>query len=188
MRYWKRFVKSLISSTNQDIIKKCQDNNLVQINHLVKYSSRIVFAINDSWVIKIALTETGIEQNKQEIFTYEAIEAYTPEHKKYFSKVLTELSDNEDFRFVIMQKLINSSNSRKGLKAFCKNEKFLESVKRVDTFMDLCNSKDIKFSNLGITKSGKIKLLDYGCSRYVVKAYRDAWLNGDNSKVKNKVL
>ncbi|UYE98437.1 hypothetical protein XbC2_8 [Xanthomonas phage XbC2] len=188
MRYWKNFVNSLHNRTNDEIISMCKSAGLQQLGKVNKWSSRIVFAINDNWVIKICLSEIGVEQNECEYRLWDSLSIGCEHYKKYFAKLYPEMCDTVEYRFIVMQRLTNSTETKKGLIAAAKRyspntKKFRNAIKDIDLHSDLCNEGDIKASNLGKDKNGKIKLLDYGCSRKVVNAFYRARWNNDTAKV-----
>ena len=188
MRYWKRFVNSLHNNNNDEIIAMCRAAGLKQLSTVNKWSSRIVFELNDNWVIKVCLSEIGVEQNECEYRLWDCLSIGCEHYKKYFAKLYQEMCDTVEYRFIVMQRLTNSNESMKGLIVSAneynpKSKKFFNAIKDIDLHTDLCNAGDIKTSNLGKDKKGNIKLLDYGCSRKVVNAFYRARWNNDTAKV-----
>lgn len=187
MRYWKAFVNSLRDLTNDEIIKKCNDAGLKQLHKVQRNSSRIVFALNDKWVIKITLSKAGIMQTQNEFRLWDCL-YYHPQYKKYFAKLYPEYCDNMNDRFNVMERLTNSSESRKGLTINLKNSprlnRMLNALTELDSFNNFCNAGDFRTANIGMSSTGKVKMLDYGCCNRVSAAYAAAWRYCDRSKVK----
>lgn len=93
----KRFVYNLgltsSTSKNKNIILKLPGK---------KYqgSSRIVYAINDNWVIKVAKNEDGLIQNKKEVIVYATASSY---ERRFLCEIKLSAPD---FTWIIQRRVV----------------------------------------------------------------------------------
>lgn len=191
VRNWRKLVKSFKEMSNREIIKYLKDNNFKQMHNVSAASSRVVFALNDHYVIKVARSHMGVYQNLTEINVYEGVQRCEPKYLKYLVPVMLKETDTDHHIFVIMKmaKKPKTKLERKQLnsRALCgSDEQFHEAIKYIDNFMDTDNANDLINNNLGFYK-GTARVLDYGCGKEVSKEFKKYRQNGINSAPKLKL-
>ena len=67
-------------------------------------SSRLVFQLNDNWVLKLAINEKGIAQNEEEYGT--CMDSYNP----ISVNVNDKLSDTDNFYFIVSEFVLKATN------------------------------------------------------------------------------
>ncbi len=183
MYNFRKFLEVLDECTsNLTMIKACRDAGLKQLG---KGSSRIVFALNETKVIKFALNETGKKQNAEEARLWLFLDYDRPGLKQYYAKVFIEFAAHNDL-YSVQERLSKVTkkeaepyelavytNSRHG-----HAKRLVAAIKHVDDTLGFCTYGDINKGNLGRSKRGSIKVLDYGLPMYLAKQYRAASLNG----------
>lgn len=186
MRNIKKFINSLTDLTNLQVIEYCERAGLQKI---AKGSSRIVFALNNNKVIKIALSKAGVEQNVTEVMTWEYLEDNYKSKKKFFAKVYPEYCHKWD-HFIVMERLEkkhnNSNIPRTKISAqsvyyfnynslgHLLNKKIVpifDTIKQLDDDLLTSNLNDLSPRNFGYSAAGGLKMLDYGFSNEAMRQY-----------------
>ena len=194
MKQYSKFLRSLESMSNKGMIQAC---NAAGLEKIATGSSRVVYAINDKLVIKIALGDAGHLQNQAEMRVHYMLDYDFPGWKKYFAKMYPDLSHPRDM-FIVMQRL---ETKFKGKSQYCKDlsratyhpnlvknrraQLQRDAVAYMDELLHFSNSRDLHAGNVGITDTGIIKLIDFGLSNTVL--YRHYSLS-DRRKVKKNFL
>lgn len=175
--------------TNNAMLKYCREN----LTRLGKGSSREVFALSDTLVIKIALGSVGVKQNENEIRIWNLVDYSFTGMKRSFAKILTNHCHWKDF-YVVMERLSTGTVSRslfgfKSVRAWRTNRKNMHpTAKRL--FNDVQNTDDNAFTNniadimprnMGTSKTGVVKMLDYGFSTPI-------WYGIASGKLKKREL
>lgn len=158
--------------TNNDMLKYC----CVNLHRLGRGSSREVFALSSTLVVKIALGSVGVKQNENEIRVWQLVDYSFNGMKRSFAKVLVQEGHWKDF-FIVMERLeTNSVSSKlfntKSVQQWRTDRKALHpTAKRIFTDVQATddnaftnNIADITTRNMGTSKTGVVKMLDYGFS------------------------
>jgi len=182
MLHYRKFLQSLEDMTNREMVKACQAAGLVKLG---SGSSRVVFAINDKLVIKIALGKAGVSQNETEIQVNAMIDYDFNGYKRYFAKVYTDLCHYKDY-FIIMERLDTKFKGRTRYTNLLHHARFnpeliedkteralkhYKAAKELDGLMMHVNSDDMHGRNLGMSANGQIKLLDFGLGQKTYRTY-----------------
>ncbi|WEM33081.1 hypothetical protein EJP02_020 [Escherichia phage EJP2] len=192
MRFYNKFLRSLDGLTNDQMIQACKDAGLEMVG---RGSSRVVYAINDKLVIKIALNSVGITQNKNETKIHFCIKNEFIGLSKYFARVYPNLADRKDITLVMERvetkfkgrikystalTVVRFSPARAKVCDIHKAAlKHLQAVSTLDEYMNTCNATDLHAKNIGINDKGQVKILDYGFSPVL----RNKYFHG---RIKNK--
>lgn len=193
MKHYTRFLRTLETMSNFGMIKACRDAGLEQIG---KGSSRLVFAINDKLVIKIANCPAGVGQNKTEVRINYMLEYDFPGWKKYFAKIHNNLCHPRD-TFIVMERLDTNFDGKRTVCTQYNNVRYrptkvtdrrvqlhVKAVQFIDALVMSSNARDIHAKNLGISANGCIKLLDFGLSNSTLRQY----YNRFERKVKRELI
>lgn len=167
--------------TNTAMIKACRDAGLKQLG---KGSSRIVFALNETKVVKIALNPTGKTQNEEEARLWLFLDYDRPGLKQYYAKVFINYAASNDL-YSVQERLSKVTKkeaqpyelavyTNKGVTKHAVS--LVKAIRHVDDTMGYCTYGDITANNLGRSKYGHIKVLDFGLPMYLAKQYRAASL------------
>lgn len=175
-------------SSNRTMIKACRDAGLEQLG---KGSSRIVFALNSTKVIKIALNEQGKKQNEEEARLWLFLDYDRPVLKQYYAKVFIEHAAHNDL-YSVQERLekVSKKDAQPYVDAVYTNKaqghpkNLVAAIKHVDDTLGFCTYGDINKGNLGRSKRGSIKVLDYGLPLYLAKQYRAASFTGNYFRFK----
>ena len=158
--------------TNNAMLKYCREN----LTRIGKGSSREVFALSSTLVVKVAMGGVGVKQNENEIRVWNLVEYDYIGMKRSFAKVLVKEGHWKDF-YIVMERLETNTVSRsifntKSIQQWRTNRKALHpTAKRI--FKDVQDTDDNAFTNnisditprnMGTSKSGVVKMLDYGFS------------------------
>lgn len=170
-------------SSNRTMIQACRNAGLKQLG---RGSSRIVFALNSTKVIKIALNEQGKKQNEEEARLWLFLDYDRPGLKQYYAKVFIQYAASNDL-YSVQERLdkVTKKDAQPYVEAVYTNKvqgrpkNLVAAVKHVDDTLGFKTSTDINKGNLGRSKRGSIKVLDYGLPEYLAKIYRAACLSGD---------
>ena len=144
--------------SSKEIIQYCTDN----LELIGRGSSRIVFRLSKTMVIKVAFNQSGIYQNQAELKTWMVGIAYKTSWMRFFATLYVDKCHFRDL-YVVQQYVTKCSVLNRHHK---KDMEFLlKIVVEFDELNDTYNERDILPGNLG--KIGKqVKMLDYGfCSR-----------------------
>lgn len=173
MKQYSKFLNSISDLGNKAIIKACKDAGLQQIG---SGSCRVVFALNDRMVIKIALGSAGVEQNANEIRVHYMLNYDFPGWKKYYAKIYPDLGHCRDY-FIVMERLDTDFPGRRAYAKELyrmrynpnnvKNRRAVlqhKAVQYMDDLLCFKNANDMHIKNLGMSANGCIKLLDFGLS------------------------
>ena len=175
--------------TNTAMLKYCREN----LTRLGKGSSREVFALSDTLVVKVALGGVGLKQNENEIRVWNLVSYDYTGMKRSFAKVLVNSCHWKDF-YIVMERLSTNTVSRsifntKTVQQWRTDRKALHPVaKRI--FKDVQDTDDNAFTNniaditprnMGTSKTGVVKMLDYGFSTPI-------WNGIAKGKLKNREL
>jgi hypothetical protein len=161
------------------MIKACNAAGLQKVG---RGSSRVVYAINDKLVIKIALGHAGLSQNKEEMKIHYMLNYDFPGWKKYYAKIYPNLSHPRDM-FIIMERV---TMSFPGKRKYCKQMMLSRvapskvtvrratlhnnAMQKIDELTFSSNARDCHGGNIGITASGVIKAVDYGLSNTLLRS------------------
>lgn len=186
MRNIKQFILSLEGLSNFEVLAKCEAAGLEKLG---KGSSRVVYAINDHKVIKIALSDAGREQNTTEVMTWEYIDDNYPSYKKLFAKVFFEYCHKWD-HFIVMERLVKKHSDKKiplqrissqviyytnkhvfGAKLNKQVAKYFNAVESLDVELNTSNMLDMHSRNFGYSSTGQAKILDYGFNNECLREY-----------------
>lgn len=186
----KAHLKALdLLATNTQMLKYCREN----LTRLGKGSSREVFALSDTLVIKVALGGVGLKQNENEIRVWNLVNYDFVGMKRSFAKVLVNSCHWKDF-YIVMERLSTNTVSRsifntKTVQQWRTDRKALHpTAKRI--FKDVQDTDDNAFTNniaditprnMGTSKTGVVKMLDYGFSTPI-------WNGIAKGKLKNREL
>lgn len=182
MRNIKKFITELeAQSTNLKMIKYCKSLGLKVLG---KGSTRIVFELSSTKVLKIALNEFGKQQNENEYQVWNYLDFERPGFKQYYAKIFMDMGSMTNTLYVIQERL--QSVSTKEAKGYIYGSsstdkraiRFEAALKEIDEVMGHCSHQDCYKDNLGRNKAGNIKTLDYGLSRSLAKIYHNASING----------
>ncbi|WP_409305795.1 hypothetical protein [Peribacillus sp. SCS-155] len=124
--------------------KKCMKLNYKIIG---KGCNRIVYELNDQFVIKIAISVLGIENNLYEHLLFK----YCPPPIRHYFCPIIEKGEG----WIIMKKMMNCVPE--GEPFDTKINKMIENLQNGGI-----EAKDLKRGNMALSKSGEIVLLDYG--------------------------
>jgi|SRR6478609_7054021 len=175
--------------TNNQMLKYCREN----LTRLGKGSSREVFALSDTLVVKVALGGVGVKQNENEIRVWNLVSYDYIGMKRSFAKVLVNEGHWKDF-YIVMERLETNTVSRsifntKTVQQWRTDRKAMHpTAKRI--FKDVQDTDDNAFTNniaditprnMGTSKSGVVKMLDYGFSTPI-------WNGIAKGKLKNREL
>lgn len=185
MRNWKTFISSLDGMTNLQIIDACRAAGLEQVSKEAKYQSRIVFALNNKWVLKVSVSMVGMMQTNNELMMADYLDS-VPNHKRHFAKVHSYSYDSGG-RFIIMQRLNTSAPALKLCKQVAKNAwshradddrtGLVKVVLKLDQYLGLQNINDLRsdgLRNYGVDDKGRVRVLDFGASMRVYGVYAKA--------------
>lgn len=174
--------------TNKSMLKYCRAN----LTLLGKGSSREVFALSRTLVIKIALGSVGVKQNTNEIRVWNLVDYSFTGMKRSFAKILIKECHWKDF-FIVMERLQTNTVSRsifntKTVQQWRTNRTALHATaKRI--FNDVQNTDDNAFTNniaditprnMGTSKAGVVKLLDYGFSTPIWRGLSNGTLHNNS--------
>ena len=181
MRNYTKFIRTLEAmETNKEILTACR---LAGLEIIGAGSSRIVFALNDRLVIKVANCDAGVEQNETECMVWNFLDYDRPQLKQYFAKVHMHLSDTDNM-FIVMDRLSTASkgsvkhvNACNELKYNIKRNtierqhRFADALQHVDDTLSTLTIRDIRKQNIGQDRNGLIKVLDYGLTSNIWNQY-----------------
>ncbi|MDS1552305.1 hypothetical protein QPL51_04540 [Escherichia coli] len=181
MRNYTKFIRSLHAmETNKEILTACR---LAGLEIVGAGSSRIVFALNDRLVIKVANSDAGVDQNETECKVWNFLDYDRPHLKQYFAKVHMHLCDPDNL-FIVMDRLsIASKGSAKHItacnelkynakrKTIERQHHFADALQHVDDTLSTLTIIDISKTNIGQDRNGLIKVLDYGLTRNIWNQY-----------------
>lgn len=175
--------------TNFQMLKYCR-NNLTRIG---KGSSREVFTLSDTLVIKVALGGVGVKQNENEIRIWNLVNYSFTGLKRSFAKVLVNECHWKDF-YIVMERLSTNTVSRSifntnTVRAWRTDrtamhpiaKRLFKDVQETDDNAYTNNIADITPRNMGTSKAGVVKMLDYGFSTPI-------WHGIAKGKLKNREL
>lgn len=202
MRYYRKFLKELEAMPNNlEMIKHCN----LHLKKIGEGSSRIVFALTDKLVLKIARNKVGVKQNEIEAQVWNFLDYDKPGYKKYFAKVHVALQPFNDLFLVMDRGVTHGRKPHKDMantiyfscrgmpehiKAKTARVEVLtaEALRYVDLTLDTRIMADARIDQLGTFAGGRIKMIDYGLNRY---AWNTMYMTDRNaasrlSKVENK--
>lgn len=175
--------------TNKQMLTYCREN----LTRLGKGSSREVFALSDTLVIKIALGGVGVKQNENEIRIWNLVSYSFTGFKRSFAKVLVNSCHWKDF-YIVMERLNTQTVSRSifntsTVRAWRMDrtamhpiaKRIFKDVQATDDNAFTNNIADITPRNMGTSKTGVVKMLDYGFSTPI-------WNGLANGTLKNREL
>jgi hypothetical protein len=128
-------------------------------------SCRIVYDLDNGYVVKVARDVRGLKQNQAEFDNYQS-------RKSDFFAEVASISDNS--RYLIMVKAEKESNIRTVLKYY--NVKSFNELMRYPMFVEDINTKKIgssdlkRVSNWGIINNIPV-LIDYGLNKSIYDKY-----------------
>lgn len=195
MKHYRKFLESLEDMSNRDMIKACEAAGLQKIG---SGSCRVVFAINDKLVIKIALGHAGVEQNENEIRVWHMLDYDFNGYKKYFAKIHVDLCHYKDF-FIVMERLETQFTGRRKYASDLFTVRFNNNISKaqrrpylhyqavsvLDYHLNYVNATDMHIRNLGLSANGCVKMLDFGLSKRTI--YQHYGLS-DRRRVKRELL
>lgn len=162
-------------NTNDSMLKYC-NANLPKVGN---GSSRAVYALSSNLVIKIAKGSVGVKQNENEIRIWNLVDYSFTGMKRSFAKIYIDLCHWKDF-FVVMERLETKTVSIKmfnfkSLQAWRTSRKCMDKtakriyndVQATDDNAFTNNIADIMPRNMGTSKRGVVKMLDYGFSTQI---------------------
>ncbi len=181
MRNYTKFIRTLSEmETNKEILSACR---LAGLEIIGAGSSRIVFALNDRLVIKVANCDAGVEQNETECKVWNFLDYDRPHLKQYFAKVHMHLCDPDNM-FIVMDRLSTASKGSAKHVTACNELKynakrntierqhhFADALQHVDDTLSTLTIIDISKTNIGQDRKGLIKVLDYGLTRNIWNKY-----------------
>lgn len=176
MRNYTKFIRTLEAmETNKEILTACR---LAGLDIIGVGSSRVVFALNDRLVIKVANSDAGVAQNETECTIWNFLDYDRPQLKQYFAKVHMHLSDPDNM-FIVMDRLSKASTGAKQHVTACKfyevvpgrAGKFADALQHVDDTFSTLTAQDCRKNNIGQDRNGLIKVLDYGLTRHIWNQY-----------------
>lgn len=190
MKKWRTDIKRIIDSdmTGLQILKHFRNNYKI----IGKGSSREVFELDENWVIKVAKSEYGEDQNNSEMTIYSECEFYSCVPYTVLKRILAKI----DLKlsccyFVVMERCqVNAPGFRihsialrdayfnvtrrckldagKKLKSFVKQ--YTNTAKHINEY-DLNYGTfigtDISPRNCGVNKRGVFKVIDYGYTKHI---------------------
>lgn len=180
MRYYRKFLKELEAMPNNlEMIKHCT----LHLEKLGEGSSRVVFALTNKLVLKIARNNVGVKQNEIEAQVWNFLDYDKPGYKKYFAKVHVALQPFNDL-FLVMDR--GETHCQKPHKDMANTMWFIghgkaklaketaprievltsEALHFVDQTLDTRILADARPDQLGTFAGGRIKMIDYGLNRY----------------------
>lgn len=195
MKHYRKFLESLEDMSNREMIKACEAAGLQKIGN---GSCRVVFAINDKLVIKIALGHAGVEQNENEIRVWHMLDYDFAGWKKYFAKIHVGLCHYKDY-FIVMERLETQFTGRRKYandlfavrfrnnltKAQRKAYLHYKAVEVLDYHLNYVNATDMHIRNLGMSANGCVKMLDFGLSKRTIFQHYGL---SDRRRVKRELL
>lgn len=157
--------------SNQAMIQYCKAN----LDLIGTGSSRLVFALNDKLVIKIAKGSIGVKQNSTEIKVWAMVDYTFEYYKRSFAKLYTDLCHWMDF-FVVMERVDTKNNpykrkfNFKTRRSFDTNRKEMDpKIRQIYTHVSVIdevtftqNLPDLCSRNVGVNNRGVLKVCDYG--------------------------
>ena len=181
MRNYTKFIRSLHAmETNKEILTACR---LAGLEIVGAGSSRIVFALNDRLVIKVANSDAGVDQNETECKVWNFLDYDRPHLKQYFAKVHMHLCGPDNL-FIVMDRLSTASKGSAKHITACNELKynakrktierqhhFADALQHVDDTLSTLTIIDISKTNIGQDRNGLIKVLDYGLTRNIWNQY-----------------
>ena len=175
--------------TNTQMLKYCRAN----LQRLGKGSSREVYALSDTLVVKVALGSVGLKQNENELRVWNLVDYTFTGMKRSFAKVLVQEGHWKDF-YIVMERLDTNTVSRSIFNTKTVQQwrtdrtamhptakRIFKDVQDTDDNAFTNNIADITPRNMGTSKSGVVKMLDYGFSTPI-------WRGIANGKLKNREL
>lgn len=173
--------------TNTQMMKYCKAN----LTKIGSGSSRDVYALSDTLVVKVAKGGTGIKQNENEIRIWNLVDYSFPYYKRSFAAVAIKECHWKDF-YIVMERLDKGVSSSlfntKAIRAWRtgKHETMHSTSKRIfkhvqdtDDNAFTNNIADISVRNMGVSRNGVVKMLDYGFSTPI-------WYGLAKGKIKNR--
>ena len=133
--------------------------------YLGKGSSRRVFDMRNGYVLKVAINEAGIAQNKAEYHIYHSDET------GIFAEVIDEL---KEYKYLIMKKARKIKEFKSVLKYFGVSNK--DSLKNLDVIKNIISRYDLvwkefkKETSWGIVDE-KVVIIDYGFTNDIKHKY-----------------
>ena len=159
-------------NTNDSMLKYCNAN----LQKVGNGSSRVVYALSSNLVIKIAKGSVGVKQNENEIRIWNLVDYSFTGMKRSFAKIYIDLCHWKDF-FVVMERLETKTVSTqmfnfRSLQAWRTSRKCMDKtakriyndVQATDDNAFTNNIADLMPRNMGTSKRGVVKMLDYGFS------------------------
>ena len=149
-----------------ELNKEDLDNHFEVLGH---GAGRIVYAINDDYVLKVAKNESGIKQCANEIYIYQSVE---PKYKKYLCPILGYAPDrNLMLRANPFRKLPN----RKHTSIFdvydvSHPDRFEKDIEKLTYNYDLLHGDAFSATSWGLL-GDKLVMIDYGCTNSVYDFY-----------------
>ena len=164
--------------SNKEMIKYCKAN----LQLLGSGSSRLVFALNDKLVIKVAKGTIGVKQNSTELKVWAMIDYTFEYYKRSFAKLYINMCHWMDF-FVVMERVDTKNNPYKRKFNFNTRRSFDTSRKEMDpkirqiyTHVSVIddvtftlNLPDLCARNVGVNNRGVLKVCDYGFDKAAYK-------------------
>lgn len=134
-------------------------------------ASRIVYAINDAYVVKLSKNRTGKYQCRTEYYIYNNIDK---KYKKYFCPIVWYKEG------MIVMKRAETFSEILGLRhgsifeytSIKRNSEFFKTLKKIATHYDLLYPDIKAISSWGILEQKPV-LIDYGCTNSLYDKYFD---------------
>ncbi|MFC7394402.1 hypothetical protein [Scopulibacillus cellulosilyticus] len=144
---WINKLKEMKPLDKKQRVKKAKSKLKLNYKKIGAGCNRIVYDINHRYVLKVAITKRGIKNNEIEFNIYK----HCPDQLREHLCPVKEIG----YGWIIMDKM-----SKKVPKSSYYNRK------RTEMFNEFKNNgieaKDLQWSNLALSKSGKITVFDYG--------------------------
>jgi len=144
----------------------------IRLKELGEGSSRIVFTLTSKSVLKIALSEKGIEQNQLEIKKFKqlkslpAITKIFKSDEKYFHWIVAELvkplSSDDEFEKITGVNLDDFATVHAKIRHE-NNNSFIEMLRELLSANVITNLREtLYYEQWGTNVDGELRLLDYG--------------------------
>lgn len=198
MKHYSKFLASLENMSNKEMIKACKDAGLKLLG---TGSTRLVFALNERLVIKIATGQAGVDQNEIEIRTWHMLDYDFNKHKRFYAKVHVDLCHFKDY-FLVMERLTKSFSTKRSYirtierayfgspcsKDIKRAEQHYKAAKELDFHLSTLNANDMHPGNIGINSKGIVKSMDYGFHTMHRKYYNRRLSNAEQRARLRSVL
>ena len=151
-------------NNNKEMIQYCEKH----LTLLGKGSSRIVFQLSKTQVIKIALSKAGIIQNETEVMVYsETVHHLGKNYSRYLASIYINKCHKTDI-FIVQQYVEKNRSIVSSRKFYPHFKRMKQTISHIDECMDTHNYNDIRYANVGRVK-GQLKMLDYGFNKEIYK-------------------